>query len=1197
MNTIILSSCRKPWCRCSILVLLIWFAGVSRPGFAAPFAGKMSFSQPDGTPIELWGRGDEFHAEIETLDGYTVVFIPEARAYYYAQLSSVGDELVPTALEVGKGDPGALSLAKHLRISAEAAATQSRQRREEWDARLSITARWSKLKRALQRAKDPLPSLLRYGPTIGLKRGLTILIDFDDTPRTVTREAIVEFLNGDNYRGNGNNGSVKQYFADVSAGNLLYTNIVVGYVRIPRTLHPRSFYNDLDRDSSRPVNELIRDAIMVMTNQPGYMTEIVPQLEGLSTDETGNVLAANFLVAGADSGVWSKGLWPHMSNLYAVGPQELWPGGKKVDMYQMTTITFSGSALTIGVFCHETGHLLCGFPDIYDYDDSSAGGAGAYCLMSNQDSINPQHCCAYLKLAAGWAKVTDILPGPAKTFTLPAPGTNGNQLLRFRPWTFSREYYLLENRQKTGRDSQIPGGGILVWHIDELGDHNNENLLPNTIHANYEVTLVQADGRWNLHRGDNIGDTFDPFYSGNSASGYPKLFSDSTSPGATWWGGSRSGLVLRDFSLKGSQMTLVAEANRPAIVRDPLSQVLNVGDNLFLSIQMATNRNYSYAWTKGGLPLTNDLRISGVDSPMLSVQSVTLSDAGQYRVEVACEGYSETSRVAQVTIKSWRPLVSTDLGDAVRTAGSTLLLADSYAVTAAGSGLGAAADSCRFVYEKISGDFDARVQLAAISPEDGVSEMRARAGLMVRESLDAGSASAAILAEPYPFDPGFLLVLAREATANPSIEAGSIRGIPAFNNWMRAKREGNLVSLYYSTNGSRWEWINTVPLKLGTEAFVGMVASSCNPLTRSLTSFKSYSLQTNTPTTFSLSSTRNSVQEGSTNSAEVKLLSSRNGPIEINYTVSMPLANGIQFQALNGVFELPPGTNVGYLHLFPIDDTNAESPMLVSISVPSSGVIQSTANTIIFDDEQEAHGLKRESYTAISGIAVADLTTHPRYPGCATTIGTISQFEFSPPPNSGDVISGYLTPPFSGEYRFYLASANASELWLSLDSAPENAVLIAEEFAANSKRNWAGYGPTSHISAPIFLVQSNWYYVKTIHKAGAGPSHVAVAWQLPGGNAPASGSLPITSDYLACTLPANYSPSLNLRLKLSSSSTGRPMLRMDNPSQRELVIEVSNDLIYWESIHTNTVFENIDLLGLDQNYTNASRRFFRAVAH
>src|SRR5678815_2695441 len=93
----------------------------------------------------------------------------------------------------------------------------------------------------------------------------------------------------------------------------------------------------------------------------------------------------------------SKGLWPHMSNLYAVGPQELWPGGKKVDMYQMTTITFSGSALTIGVFCHETGHLLCGFPDIYDYDDSSAGGAGAYCLMSNQDSINPQHCCAYLK--------------------------------------------------------------------------------------------------------------------------------------------------------------------------------------------------------------------------------------------------------------------------------------------------------------------------------------------------------------------------------------------------------------------------------------------------------------------------------------------------------------------------------------------------------------------------------------------------------------------------------------------------------------------------------------------------------------------------------------------------------------------------------------------------------------------------------
>jgi hypothetical protein len=74
------------------------------------------------------------------------------------------------------------------------------------------------------------------------------------------------------------------------------------------------------------VNELIRDALQVLTNQPNYVTEIVPQLRNLSLNESGNMLALNVFVAGRDSGVWAKGLWPHASSLWAVGPQELWPG-------------------------------------------------------------------------------------------------------------------------------------------------------------------------------------------------------------------------------------------------------------------------------------------------------------------------------------------------------------------------------------------------------------------------------------------------------------------------------------------------------------------------------------------------------------------------------------------------------------------------------------------------------------------------------------------------------------------------------------------------------------------------------------------------------------------------------------------------------------------------------------------------------
>jgi hypothetical protein len=57
------------------------------------------------------------------------------------------------------------------------------------------------------------------------------------------------------------------------------------------------------------------------------------------------------------------------------------------------------------------------------------------------------------------------------------------------------EYFLLENRLQMDRDASIPGSGIAVWHIDELGDHSNQNLEPNSKHLNYEVTLVQADNQ------------------------------------------------------------------------------------------------------------------------------------------------------------------------------------------------------------------------------------------------------------------------------------------------------------------------------------------------------------------------------------------------------------------------------------------------------------------------------------------------------------------------------------------------------------------------------------------------------------------------------------------------------------------------------------------------------------------------------
>src|SRR5438067_279938 len=85
----------------------------------APFAKKFFFTQPNDARIELWGEGDDFRSVFETVEGFTVVFDAVAKAYYYARLTADGSDLEASGLQVGKGDPGNLKLAMHLRASAK----------------------------------------------------------------------------------------------------------------------------------------------------------------------------------------------------------------------------------------------------------------------------------------------------------------------------------------------------------------------------------------------------------------------------------------------------------------------------------------------------------------------------------------------------------------------------------------------------------------------------------------------------------------------------------------------------------------------------------------------------------------------------------------------------------------------------------------------------------------------------------------------------------------------------------------------------------------------------------------------------------------------------------------------------------------------------------------------------------------------
>jgi M6 family metalloprotease-like protein len=502
-----------------------------------PFSDKLfTFTNPDGSEINVRGWGDQHYAVFETLDGFTVVQDPETGYYQYAQLSEDKSQLVPTGAKVGEVDPRSLGLRPHIRIRREAAREQARAARSLEEPR----RRWQ-VRRA-QKKRSPPTSPLRAagaemapppGATVGNYVGLCLLIQFPDVPGTISQQEVDNYCNQSGYNGFGNNGSVRDYFHEVSDGNLNYTNVVTAYYT---AAHNRSHYTNPAIPQPIRARELIVEALDHLVAQ-GF------DFSALSSDSDGYVYALNVFYAGPCVNNWAKGLWPH--SYFLATPYQAAPG-KRFSDYQITDM---GNELTLGTFCHENGHMICDFPDFYDYGYQSYG-VGDYCLMAfgGDDEKNPVHVSAYLKNEAGWA--TSIIPiTSAMTATISA-GQNDFYIYAKN----DTEYFIIENRQQQGRDASLPDGGLAIWHIDERGSNDNEQMTPS---AHYECSLEQADHRFDLEHGVNKGDSEDLF-----GSPYNTQFSDETAPSSNWWDGGSSGLTIEQISAPGPNMTFAASVRR-----------------------------------------------------------------------------------------------------------------------------------------------------------------------------------------------------------------------------------------------------------------------------------------------------------------------------------------------------------------------------------------------------------------------------------------------------------------------------------------------------------------------------------------------------------------------------------------------------------------------------------------------------------
>jgi hypothetical protein len=141
----------------------------------------------------------------------------------------------------------------------------------------------------------------------------------------------------------------------------------------------------------------------------------------------------------------------------------------------------------------------------------------------------------------------------------------------------------------------------------------------------------------------------------------------------------------------------------------------------------------------------------------------------------------------------------------------------------------------------------------------------------------------------------------------------------------------------------------------------------------------------------------------------------------------------------------------------------------------------------------------REYWNGIGGTAVTDLTGAAAYPDSpsGSDYSTIFEGPVDGGDNYGQRFRGFVYPPETGSYTFWIASDDASDLLLSTDENPANATRIAWVSEWTSSQEWGK--EANQQSAQIALEAGRRYYVEALHKEGIVGDNLAVGWQLPSG--------------------------------------------------------------------------------------------------
>ena len=478
---------------------------------------SITIVQPNATSINIIGKGNLNNHWTETIDGYTII---RNTAGNYEYANKQNGNLVPSGVL-------ASDLASRTLAETTFTATLSK----------SLKPTLSPLKRSiLSQVNAQLQN--KTFPTTGNINVLALLIDYPDLQNVIPKSGFDSLLYGANYRSG--DGSFKAFYETSSGGQLTVTVDVKGWYRATNNFQYYAADSGYDRAADL-VREAVDAAEVAGTNYSLYDNDSDGDVDGILTVHSGPGAEI-----GSQSGLY---VWSHRWVMSGGNTGAAFYDGVSINDYMINPETRSAtnnSISGIGVFCHEFGHNL-GLPDLYDTDNANGGseGIGNWCLMAggaySGSSNRPSGFSAWCKEDLNWDTPQILTLGQTGNYTLDPASTNQDEFYRINT-PLSNEYFLIENRQLVGRDSDLPGHGLAIWHINTT----KTNSFGNRVNADENlkgVDLEEADGNDDLDNEVNRGDRGDLFPGTSNRT----AFDDNTTPSAQNYLLGNTGFEIRNI--------------------------------------------------------------------------------------------------------------------------------------------------------------------------------------------------------------------------------------------------------------------------------------------------------------------------------------------------------------------------------------------------------------------------------------------------------------------------------------------------------------------------------------------------------------------------------------------------------------------------------------------------------------------------